>query len=236
MRHRWAAVGGAYRWSTVYKNDVFYLLSGIMGSLFPQQTDLWTDLTGGASRSGCCRASAIGRQPDRARLFLSPKINRSLITGGAAGCRAGQVTQKMLTAARPANLIWWWWWGGKLKSQLERYRAKSEQTASTQEKRRLEGGQAAREASTGYMVHKLVSNHPCPFLINQKSDGGWFIPLSPLRRAESLQTQLIESRTWRQHQSCPIKYASDCTIDVGQRRRRRRVCGETPKPRPFLAL
>lgn len=54
----------------------------------------------------CCRVSVIGRQPDRAWLFLSPKINRSLITGGAAGWRAGQVTETRLTAARPASLIW----------------------------------------------------------------------------------------------------------------------------------
>lgn len=153
MRHRWAAVGGAYRWSAVYKNlslkgttgtcklltakqqtdplfpssvseaacpssqsgiSVFYLLSWINRSLFHKQTDFWTYLTGVGEPlrlwllQMCCRASALGRQPDRARLFLSPKINLSLITGGAAGCRAGQVTEKMLTAARPANLLCWW--------------------------------------------------------------------------------------------------------------------------------
>lgn len=42
-------------------------------------------------------------QADSVRVFSGPRINPSLITGRAAGWRAGQVTEMMLTAALPAN-------------------------------------------------------------------------------------------------------------------------------------
>lgn len=42
-------------------------------------------------------------QADSVRVFSAAKINPSLITGRAAGWRAEQVTEMMLTAALPAN-------------------------------------------------------------------------------------------------------------------------------------